>query len=79
VWHEYSPEQLAIWTDAVDTVSRAAPDVPILVNPHTVAVTRFDLVENIAAGKRRTIGSYIEDANELAWRLLSLVSGFGYV
>jgi hypothetical protein len=50
VWHEYSPEQLTIWTDAVDAVSRAAPDVPIFVNPHTVAETRFDLVENITAG-----------------------------
>ena len=50
MWHEYSPEQLAICTDAVDTVGRAAPDVAILVNPHAIAVSRFYLVENVAAG-----------------------------
>jgi hypothetical protein len=50
VRHEYPPEQLAIRTDAVDAVSRATPDVTVLVNPHTIAISRVDLVENVAAG-----------------------------
>ena len=50
MWHEYPPEQLAICTDAVDTIGRAAPDVAILVNPHTIAVSQFDFVEDVAAG-----------------------------
>jgi hypothetical protein len=44
VWDEYPPEQLATCTDAVDTIGRAAPDVAMLVKPHTVAVSWFDLV-----------------------------------
>ena len=46
--HEYPPEQLAICTDAVDTISRAAPDVAILVDPHAITISRFDLVEDVA-------------------------------
>jgi hypothetical protein len=50
VWDEYPPEQLATCTDAVDTIGRAAPDVAMLINPHTIAVSWFDFVENVAAG-----------------------------
>jgi hypothetical protein len=49
MWHEYPPEQLATCTDAVDTIACAAPDVAILVNPQTIAVSRFDFVEDVAA------------------------------
>jgi hypothetical protein len=49
MWHEYPPEQLTTCTDAVDTIACAAPDVAILVNPQTIAVSRFDFVEDVAA------------------------------
>ena len=77
--HEYPPEQLAICADAVDTISRAAPDVAILIDPHAIAISRFDLVEDVATRQPRAIRLNIEGANVLARRLLRLVSGFGYV
>jgi hypothetical protein len=34
----------------VDSIGCAAPDIAVLVNPHTIAISRVDLVENVAAG-----------------------------
>src|SRR5271170_5517345 len=62
----------------MDTVGRATPDVAVLVDAHAVAVARFNLVKNIAAGERGLIGPDIEDANVLARTVAGLVASLSY-
>jgi hypothetical protein len=49
-WEAITDQRPAYYYDFGNLRLTAAPDVAMLINPHTIAVSWFDLVENVAAG-----------------------------
>ena len=54
--HQDFAEQIAVRIDAMHAVRRAAPDVAVFIDPHAIAISGLDLVEDVAARQRNAVG-----------------------
>src|SRR5581483_8423548 len=79
MWDKDFAQQLALRIDAMDAIRGAAPEVSVLVDSQAIAVSRFDLVKDLAAREAFPVRRDIEGADILPGIVLGLVAGLGNV